>query len=80
MWPPPFLWLTTTESVLAVGFLRSTALRYLGSGGKGMPKIQGKITFSRKLVLSWRRQEGFGFKNKNFGGFPPGQEAPKTNF
>ena len=62
-----------------LGSLSSTAVRYLGSG-VWYAQIFEKITFSRKLVLSWRRYRGFGLKNRNLRGFSPDQKAPKTNF
>jgi len=45
-----------------------------------MVKIQRKITFFKGSCTIILSTKGFGFKNKNFGGFSPGQEAPKTNF
>ena len=37
--------------------------------GIGMPIIQGKSIFSRKLVLSWRRREDSGSEQKLWGIF-----------
>jgi hypothetical protein len=63
-----FLYFTTTDQ-LWPGSLKSTLLRYLGSEGKGS-KIQGKRTFPKKLVLSWRRGEDSASRTETFGDFP----------
>jgi hypothetical protein len=34
----------------------------------------------REICAIIRLTRGFGFKNRNFGGFSLGQEVPKTNF
>ncbi len=65
-----------------LGYLNFTALRYLGSEGKGMPKIQGKITFLRKVVLLFRRRKDSASRTKEqkLWDIFPGPKGPKNYF
>jgi hypothetical protein len=62
-------------------FLASAAtLRILGAIQRG-PVSKWICFHFLKLNLSYYAfDEGFGFKNRNFGGFSPGKEVPKTIF
>ena len=44
MWPPPFLWLTTTDQCWP-GVLRFLSQLACGRRGIGIPEIWGKLTF-----------------------------------
>jgi hypothetical protein len=44
-----------------------------------MPKI-GKNYFFKETCAIMPLTRGFGFKNRNFGGFFPGKEVPKPFF
>lgn len=72
----PFPFLTLPSSV-GLGSLSSTTLRYLGSGDKYAKKL-GKKYFFKETCAIMPPTRGFRFKNKNFGGFSPSQEAANT--
>ena len=62
MWPPPFLWHTTTDQCWP-GVLRLPSLLASGPRGIGMPEIWGKLTFRPNLCYfatcekNWLREE-----------------------
>jgi hypothetical protein len=62
MWPPPFLWHTTTDQCWP-GVLRLPSLLASGRRGIGMPEIWGKLTFRPNLCYfstcekNWLRED-----------------------
>ena len=62
MWPPPFLWLTTTDPCWP-GVHRLPSQLASGRPGIGMPEVWGKFTFGPNLRYhtldekNWLREE-----------------------
>ena len=78
MWPRPLLWPTTTVPCWpGVIKLRSSEVSWFW--GCGMLKFL-KNYFFKETCAIMPSTRGFGFKNRNFGGFSPGKEVPKTLF
>jgi hypothetical protein len=73
-------WRTPLPGGAGLGSLSSTALRYPGSGGKGMHKIQRKTSFFRKVVLLCRRREDSAASIKTLGYFSRAQRPQKLFF
>jgi hypothetical protein len=76
MWPPPFLWHTTTGQCWP-GVLKLYNKRCLGSKGEVARNSKGKYFFRESCAIM-PPSRGFGFKNRSFRGFFPGLKVIKS--
>jgi hypothetical protein len=76
MWPPPSLWLTSTDQCWLAS-LSSGAVRYLGSEGEVCQELREKLFFQRNLCYH-AVDERIRLQEQKLWGIFPGPSGPKS--